>query len=47
MTDDKLREQVTKLHQDKEKYQTIAKEALRKSMQEKMEVLKKCHDLEK
>ncbi len=47
MTDEKLREQVTQLHEDKEKYQTIAKEALWKSMQEKMDVLKKCHELEK
>lgn len=47
MTDEKLREEVTQLYDDKEKYQTVAKEALRKSMQEKMDVLQKYQELEK
>lgn len=47
MTDEKLREEVTQLQDDKEKYQTIAKEALQKAMQEKMDIVKKYQDLEK
>lgn len=47
MTDERLREEIVQLQEDKEKYQTVAKEALRKSMQDKMDIAKKYHDLEK
>lgn len=47
MTEDKLREEVVQLLQDKEKYQNTAKEALRKAMQEKLEVSKKFKDTER
>jgi len=47
MTDDKLKEEIAQLYEDKEKYQSVAKEALRKAMQEKMDVVKKYQDLER
>ncbi|CAG7831650.1 unnamed protein product, partial [Allacma fusca] len=47
MTDDKLREEVLQLHEDKEKYQIVAKEALRKAAQERMEALKNMNDLQR
>lgn len=47
MTDDKLKEEVSQLHDDKEKYQGVAKEALKKALQEKMEISKKYQDIER
>ena len=47
MTDDKLREEVLQLHNDKEKYQIVAKEALRKAAQERMEAVKGMQDLQR
>lgn len=47
MTEDKLREEVIQLLQDKEKYQSVAKDALRKAMTEKLEVAKKFKDAER
>jgi len=47
MTEDKLREEVIQLLQDKEKYQNVAKDALRKAMHEKLEVTKKFKDTER
>ncbi len=47
MSEDKLREEVIELLEDKEKYQEAAKEALRKSMTDKMEAVKKCQELER
>lgn len=47
MTDEKLREEVTQLYADKEKYQAVAKEALRKATQDKIDISKRCMELEK
>jgi len=47
MSEDKLREEVVQLNADKENYQEAAKEALRKSLTDKIEVIKKCQDLER
>ncbi|ODN02007.1 Sarcolemmal membrane-associated protein, partial [Orchesella cincta] len=47
MTEDKLREEVIQLLQDKEKYQNVAKDALRKAMHEKLDVTKKFKDTER
>lgn len=47
MSEDKLREEVVQLNSDKEKYQEAAKEALRKSLTDKMEVIKKCQEMER
>ena len=47
MSEEKLREEVLELLEDKEKYQEAAKEALRKAMTDKVEALKKHQDLER
>lgn len=40
-------EEVSQIYADKEKYQTVAKEALRKYMQDKMDISKRCLELER
>ncbi|CAG7722271.1 unnamed protein product [Allacma fusca] len=47
MTEDKQRDEVLHLHEDKEKYQIAAKEALRKAAQDRMEALKSMNDLQR
>lgn len=45
-SDDKVREEIIKLQEEKDKYQNIAKESLRKVLQEKLEAIRKVQDLE-
>lgn len=45
--DDKLREEIRKLYDEKNIYQDISKESLRKVLTEKMETLKKLQDTER
>jgi len=47
MNEDKLRDEVLNLQEDKEKYQNAAKEALQNALQEKMELIAKKAMLEK
>ncbi|XP_022252785.1 sarcolemmal membrane-associated protein-like isoform X2 [Limulus polyphemus] len=44
--EDKLREELTKLQEEKDKYQNTAKESLRKVLQEKLEAVRRAQDLE-
>ncbi|KAG1699346.1 Sarcolemmal membrane-associated protein [Nymphon striatum] len=44
--EDKVREEIIKLQNDKDLYQTSAKESLRKALQEKLEAVRKHQDLE-
>jgi len=45
--EDKLREELRKLQEDKCQYQGTAKESLRKMLQEKLEAVQKMQDLER
>lgn len=45
-TEEKLKEDVLKLQEDKDKYQAAAKESLKKVLQEKLEAIRKVQDLE-
>ncbi|XP_069693764.1 sarcolemmal membrane-associated protein isoform X2 [Periplaneta americana] len=45
--EDKLREELRKLQEDKSQYQGTAKESLRKILQEKLEAVQKMQDLER
>ncbi|KAF4525125.1 hypothetical protein B566_EDAN005067 [Ephemera danica] len=45
--EDKLREELRKLQDDKEQYQGAAKEAVRKVLQEKLDAVQKLQDLER
>jgi hypothetical protein len=45
--EDKLREELRKLQEDKCQYQGTAKESLRKVLQEKLEAVQKMQDLER
>lgn len=45
--EDKLREELRKLQEDKEQYQGAAKETLRKVLQEKLDAVQKFQDLER
>jgi hypothetical protein len=45
--EDKLREELRKLQEDKCQYQGTAKESLRKLLQEKLEAVQKMQDLER
>ncbi|XP_075219691.1 uncharacterized protein LOC142323637 isoform X2 [Lycorma delicatula] len=44
--EDKLREELRKLQEDKNQYQGTAKEFLRKILEEKLDAVKKCQDVE-
>ncbi|KAG8185736.1 hypothetical protein JTE90_000722 [Oedothorax gibbosus] len=46
VTDEKLKDDVVKLQEDKDKYQIAAKESLKKVLQEKLEAVQKVQDLE-
>ncbi|XP_035215099.1 sarcolemmal membrane-associated protein-like, partial [Stegodyphus dumicola] len=46
VTEEKLKDDVIKLQEDKDKYQMAAKESLRKVLQEKLEAVRKVQDLE-
>ncbi|KFM77362.1 Sarcolemmal membrane-associated protein, partial [Stegodyphus mimosarum] len=46
VTEEKLKDDVIKLQEDKDKYQMAAKESLRKVLQEKLEAIRKVQDLE-
>lgn len=45
-TDDKLREEITRLQEERDRYQNSAKESLRKALQEKLEAVRRVQDLE-
>lgn len=45
-TDDKLREEITRLHEDRGRYENTAKESLKKVLQEKLEALRRVQELE-
>lgn len=45
--EDKLREELRKLQEDKCQYQGTAKESLRKMLEEKLEAVQKMQDLER
>ncbi|XP_039298941.1 sarcolemmal membrane-associated protein isoform X2 [Nilaparvata lugens] len=45
-SDDKLREELRKLHDDKNVYQSAAKDYLRKALEEKLEAVNRCQQLE-
>uniref|UniRef100_A0A914VGV3 FHA domain-containing protein n=1 Tax=Plectus sambesii TaxID=2011161 RepID=A0A914VGV3_9BILA len=45
--EDKMRDEVLNLHNEKEKYETVAKEALRRALQEKTEAIQKLFDVER
>jgi len=45
--EDKLREELRKLQEDKSTYQGLAKECLQKLLQEKLEAVQKCQDIER
>lgn len=45
-TDEKLREEIARLHEERDRYQDTAKESLRKVLQEKLEAVRKVQDLE-
>lgn len=45
--EDKLREELRKLQEDKSQYQGTAKESLRKMLQEKLEAVQKMQDIER
>ena len=45
--EDKLREELRKLQDDKTQYQGAAKESIRKILQEKLEAVQKLQDLER
>lgn len=46
VTEEKLKDDVLKLQEDKDKYQLAAKESLKKILQEKLEAIRKVQDLE-
>ncbi|GIY19576.1 sarcolemmal membrane-associated protein [Caerostris darwini] len=46
VTEEKLKDDVIKLQEDKDKYQIAAKESLKKILQEKLEAIRKVQDLE-
>ncbi|GFS92919.1 sarcolemmal membrane-associated protein [Nephila pilipes] len=46
VTEEKLKDDVIKLQEDKDKYQMAAKESLRKILQEKLEAIRKVQELE-
>ncbi|XP_054708040.1 sarcolemmal membrane-associated protein-like [Uloborus diversus] len=46
VTEEKLKDDVVKLQEDKDKYQIAAKESLKKVLQEKLEAIRKVQDLE-
>ncbi|KAF8782453.1 sarcolemmal membrane-associated protein-like [Argiope bruennichi] len=46
VTEEKLKDDVLKLQEDKDKYQIAAKESLRKILQEKLEAIRKVQELE-
>ncbi|GFR04719.1 sarcolemmal membrane-associated protein [Trichonephila clavata] len=46
VTEEKLKDDVIKLQEDKDKYQLAAKESLRKILQEKLEAIRKVQELE-
>ncbi|XP_015907081.1 sarcolemmal membrane-associated protein [Parasteatoda tepidariorum] len=46
VTEEKLKDDVVKLQEDKDKYQLAAKESLKKVLQEKLEAIRKIQDLE-
>ncbi|EEC09797.1 conserved hypothetical protein, partial [Ixodes scapularis] len=45
-TDDKLREEIARLQEERDRYQNSAKESLRKALQEKLEAVRRVQDLE-
>ncbi|CAN7989319.1 unnamed protein product [Ixodes hexagonus] len=45
-TDDKLREEISRLQEERDRYQNSAKESLRKALQEKLEAVRRVQDLE-
>ncbi|XP_065282397.1 sarcolemmal membrane-associated protein-like isoform X2 [Dermacentor albipictus] len=45
-TDDKLREEITRLQKERERYEDTAKESLKKALQEKLEALRRVQELE-
>ncbi|KAG8259982.1 hypothetical protein J6590_107380, partial [Homalodisca vitripennis] len=45
-TEDKLRDELRNLQKDKCVYQDLAKECLQKVLQEKLEVVQRCQDIE-
>lgn len=45
--EDKLRDELRKLQEDKNTYQGLAKECLQKVLQEKLEAVQKCQDIER
>lgn len=45
--EDKLRDELRKLHDDKSMYQSTAKECLKKILEEKLEVVQKCQEVER
>ena len=47
MTEDKLRDEAQRLMEEKEEYQEVAKDTLKKLVDEKLEAVKKMQDLEK
>lgn len=47
MTEDKMREEVKRLMEDKEEYQIQAKDALKTALNDKMDMVKKCQEVEK
>uniref|UniRef100_A0A915ICW6 Sarcolemmal membrane-associated protein n=1 Tax=Romanomermis culicivorax TaxID=13658 RepID=A0A915ICW6_ROMCU len=47
MNEDKLREQIIQLQEEKEKYELSGKEALRRALQEKMEAVQRLSDVER
>lgn len=46
-TEDKMREELRKLHEDKEQYQSVAKERLNKALEEKNEALNKYQEIKR
>lgn len=45
--EDKLREELGRLQEDKNTYQSVAKESLKKVLQEKLEAVRKLQELER
>lgn len=45
--EDKLRDELRKLHDDKNIYQSTAKDRLKKIYEEKLEVVQKCQEVER
>ena len=45
--EDKLREEIARLQEEKNAYQNVAKESLKKVLQEKLEAVRKLQELER